>query len=297
MKTVHGIAIFLALASASQLQAAILNPVIVYDTWPATPTTGSGASTQSVAGATVTNTGSLANQGTLQNGGNTGSVWTYPTGPDDGINTPPRTAINFNDGKGGSGTLNAINTNYTLAQVSGSDGSFTMNAWVKLNSNNDDNMVFGTNGGSPLHLGFRGSQAWWGGWGNDSNGAGGTTPALGTWTYMSWVFNGATDTQQIYENGVQIDNAGGHTAPGQQSEMLLVGGNGANAGDFDGALDEVAIYNFAATGAQETALYANAQLPDATPEPSSIVALIGMCGVGLIGLIRYRRRAASRSAD
>jgi hypothetical protein len=34
----------------------------------------------------------------------------------------------------------------------------------------------------------------------------------------------------------------------------------------------------------------------ATPEPSSIVALVGLCGMGLIGLIRYRRRASSRVA-
>jgi hypothetical protein len=34
----------------------------------------------------------------------------------------------------------------------------------------------------------------------------------------------------------------------------------------------------------------------ATPEPSSIVALVGLCGMGLIGLIRYRRWANSRVA-
>ena len=28
----------------------------------------------------------------------------------------------------------------------------------------------------------------------------------------------------------------------------------------------------------------------AVPEPSSVVALVGLCGMGLIGLIRYRRR-------
>jgi hypothetical protein len=32
------------------------------------------------------------------------------------------------------------------------------------------------------------------------------------------------------------------------------------------------------------------------PEPSSIVALVGLCGMGLIGLIRYRRRAVSKVA-
>ena len=34
----------------------------------------------------------------------------------------------------------------------------------------------------------------------------------------------------------------------------------------------------------------------ACPEPSSVVALVGLCGMGLIGLIRYRRRSASRNA-
>jgi hypothetical protein len=33
-----------------------------------------------------------------------------------------------------------------------------------------------------------------------------------------------------------------------------------------------------------------------TPEPSSIVALVGLCGMGLFGLIRYRRRAAAKHA-
>jgi hypothetical protein len=56
---------------------------------------------------------------------------------------------------------------------------------------------------------------------------------------------------------------------------------------MNGLIQDVAIYN--------TAL-SQAEVSEFLPEPSSVVAILGLCGMGLIGLVRYRRRAANHRA-
>ncbi len=258
-------------AFATQSHAAL---TLQYDTWP-------------VVGTSVVNTGSTAVSGTLIQGSSTGIV-----GPDDGTHVPPTTAINFDDGAGGNNNLGSgIASNQTLNSLTGIGNAFTMGAWVNLDNTNGDNMVFGTDGGSPMHLGFRGDSAYFGFWGNDSNSA--SLPNLvGHWNYFSWVFNPFLGEQKIYENGVLISDSFNHPGPSQGGQLLTVGTNSSNGGDLAGSIDDARIYSFAFNDSQVATLFANASLPDGvvpipTPEPASL-AIWGVVIAG--GLLVARRR-------
>lgn len=241
----------------------------------------------------VVNTGSLGGSGTYYNTTTT-AIDANGAGPDDGATG---NSVNFTGSAGNLGT--GVNTGLTLAAVSGADKSFTMSSWVNLNDQNGDNMVFGSNGVQPIHFGFRGSNAYMGFWANDLDAGGGTAPAVGTWAYLTWVYDGTNGggLQTIYANGVQIGQRTG-TAPGQQGETLTVGTTGGNSGDLNGHLDDVSVYNVAFSGTNDpgtgtagqtvAALYANAQAVDTViPEPATFAAILGGAGM-LLGLRRRR---------
>ncbi len=69
-----------------------------------------------------------------------------------------------------------------------------------------------------------------------------------------------------------------------------------NSGDPAGyGGDQIGWRSRASIGAGATAGFSLTALTLSTvPEPSSIVAIVGLCGMGLIGLICYRRRAATK---
>lgn len=241
-------------------------PTVVYDTPGTTVNTGSTGIA-----------GTFFNPGTVSVVGNTSS---------DNFN-----ATHFDDGAGGGNNLGTgIQSNQALAAVIGANGSLTVGAWVNLDNLNGDNMVFGTDVGNPMHLGFRGGTPYFGFWGNDSSG-GSVTP--GQWHYWTWRYDASLGEQSIWEDGLNVFKSGGH---GQyvNGGNLTVGTTGNNGGDLAGAIDDARVYNVALSDADILNLFNDAALSDqvVVPEPSSVV-LAGIGGTFLLGgFIRRRRKTA-----
>ncbi len=120
----------------------------------------------------------------------------------------------------------------------GLTGDFTVTAWVRLDNTNGDNTILGQDANG-LHLTTRSNKAYFGFWGNDTNG-GSHTVSPSQWTHLTWRFDGGE--QALFVNG-EFDNAtGGHAALGDTSTVYL-GRSKGNQGWFDGRMDEVAIFD------------------------------------------------------
>lgn len=127
----------------------------------------------------------------------------------------------------------------------GIDGntSYSMMAWVKFDNSLNDNMVFGGNSGSVLHLGARGNSYWSGHWGDDINSGGSPTIDAGNWHHVTWTNSGTT--QEIFIDGASVATGGGGSSggfSGNLSENLLIG-TSRNQGSFRGSLDDVAVFS------------------------------------------------------
>lgn len=156
----------------------------------------------------------------------------------------------------------------------GADESFSIEAWVKGDSNT-------CNGGNEVFIGqlTNATNRWWMGCINgtarpafrlnDVNGADGTGsgalqatsgPALNdnTWHHIVAIHNGATDQNQIYVDGTQVAAANVTYSPtagfGSASTPLIMGKFDTGF-FFDGVMDQVAIYDKALTPTEITRNY------------------------------------------
>ena len=173
-----------------------------------------------------------------------------------------------------------------LRNASGTNTSFTLSAWVKLNSTLTwYNCLFGNlgsgagtlNAGTYINSGktifaFDGT----GGIGNIDS------VVAGAWYHMAFVYDAATGTQRVYINGVPEFS---RTVSNSLKVADLYLGNWstatANDNDLQGSLDEVAVFNAALSGAQVQALYNGA---DASSVPATFTApklpgVLGAAGV------------------
>jgi len=136
---------------------------------------------------------------------------------------------------------------------------YTAMAWVKWDgaSGNVDHMVFGQEDGpgnqNQLHHGIRAdstANVHYGGWGNDINDAG--TVVEETWTHLAWQFDGSD--KEVYVDGIETARGAGATMAGHAFDVII-GGHGRDAAEpagqsFNGAIDEVKIYDEVLTEAQ-----------------------------------------------
>lgn len=78
-----------------------------------------------------------------------------------------------------------------------------------------------------------------------------------TWYHITAVFDDAANTMTIYVNGVQSNQATVTTSPGQPNNKLYIGALSDNTRNFNGTIDELAIFNKALTASEAAALYSD----------------------------------------
>ncbi len=108
-------------------------------------------------------------------------------------------------------------------------------------------------------------------------------PTLGEWHQVVATWDG-TDSAggvKLYVDGAEMASGQANLSGGPLADThnLFLGGSGVWR--YDGLLDEVALYDFALTGAQVESLYATS-----VPEPSTFA----LAALGLLGLAFGRRR-------
>jgi hypothetical protein len=248
-----------------------------------------------------------ANKGSLGGAGAVFGGLTFVPSGADGTNPLAGQAAQFNrsTANGANGANDAaIDTLFTATalSISGAGGGYTTMAWMRFDGAAGDVMIFGQDldpaGGSPsatgsdnpqLHHGIRNDDAGptpsfhFGHWGNDINNPVGTA-VVGQWMHVAYTWD-PTNGANLFVNGANMG-----TNPG--AGALNGGADGANVtigwmdrvgqGSFDGALDEVRIYDTVLNPAEI------AIAMQTIPEPSSFALL----GCSLLGMLAYRRRVA-----
>lgn len=159
---------------------------------------------------------------------------------------------------------------------------YTLGGFIRFDNQTGDNMVFGGANGDVLHLGSRNANYHSGHWGDDIDSAGAPATESGVWHHVAWT-NTASGLQTIFVDGVSVAS-GGDGAFGaytnNTAEILLVG-TSRNGGSFNGAIDDVRVYNNVLSQSEISAWAS-------IPEPSGF-ALFGLAGFAL--MFRRRRRA------
>jgi|GEM_PF-1780268 len=275
MRNTKTLSAALGLAIGASAQAANL---IVYDF-------ESEAAGALAGGASIVNAGTSGANGTV--GGTAGGTATIVNGAGPGGLTTNFLSLSpTNEDLEGAGAPH-IGTGGTIDSLQlGGDKAYTFAAWVRYNSQANDNMVFGSNNGNVLHLGSRGNQHWSGHWGDDIN-SGETPTEVGVWQHVAWTNTAGDGQQTIYVDGAVVATGGGIDGNGNPQfgayggngvEALLVG-TSRNRGSFNGDLDDVRVYDEVLSGAQIAAL------ATVIPEPTSGILL----SLASLALLRRRR--------
>ena len=143
----------------------------------------------------------------------------------------------------------------------GAGGTYTAMAWINWSGTegNGDHMVFGQEDGpgnnAQLHHGIRDGDAvnvHFGGWGGPQDIGDAGTVAPDIWTHVAWQYDG-TD-KVVYVDGVESVRQAGNNITDPTFDVII-GGHGRDAPDpagqsFNGAIDEVKIYDEALTEEQ-----------------------------------------------
>ena len=96
----------------------------------------------------------------------------------------------------------------------------------------------------------------------------------GTWKHVVQTFNGSTNTNSIYVDGV-LRASGTGTFTNSASNLLIGSWNGSSE-FFNGKIDEVRVYNSALTATEISALYNSVTLPTGT----TVTATVTKAGTG-----------------
>lgn len=191
----------------------------------------------------------------------------------------------------------------TIPQLIGATG-ITFSAWINNDANNGYTGVLMTrtfNGQTNNSWGLAiepGGASWRfdarvDGPGIDS--ADDSVPVDGAWKHLALVWDSSTESFTSYLNGVQAStattttdlNIGGPAIAGPDSGPWYIGYDDCCGGgrDFDGRIDDVAVWDNALSGAEIATIYQNGLAGTGVPEPS--VSIFGLLGSLL--LLRRRR--------
>ena len=136
-----------------------------------------------------------------------------------------------------------------MSNVISGEGSYTFAAWIKPSDLGGNKFLFGQSS-QGIHNGIRnGGFLHQAHWGADTNGATNLNDydasANDGWVHAAWVYDGATDTGKIYLDGVE-DYSGDKRAP-NGSGNLIIGGSNGGGDNFRGLVDEIAVWDIAAS--------------------------------------------------
>ena len=143
--------------------------------------------------------------------------------------------------------------------------SFTLEAWVRLDSVSGVRVVFA----KPVGTGTYDSYTMWlnaGVLNAQACNVNGCDPQLtapatlaaSTWHHMAYTFDGTAEQQVLYLDGSQVASSATTLAAGYDTQSLYLGRdteNGAPNYFLGGSIDEAAIYNLALTAAEIAAIY------------------------------------------
>ncbi len=137
-----------------------------------------------------------------------------------------------------------VDTNRTASELGlQGDVNYTAMAWTWAESeqfgDSGDSMILGQAEGNALHLGIRGTQYYFGHWGNDTN-SGNTQVDFQEWRHVAWKYENGI--QSIHVDGVRV--AEGEFGALDNDTNVLVGTTRTDQDrDFVGFLDDLRIYN------------------------------------------------------
>ncbi len=121
-----------------------------------------------------------------------------------------------------------------------SNKAFTLSSWAYRTHSGGDVMWFGGgtgSGSSGMHCGFRGTQIWYGLYGNDGNCPTDYSGDINNWHYYTWVME-ANQLKRIYRDGVAVPT-GGTSNNLYQSTGLAIGATYGGGTSYQGSLDEL----------------------------------------------------------
>lgn len=208
-------------------------------------------------------------------------------------------AINNTDSQvgGGSLTVDGDGDHVDMGDIDITTGGYTLMAWVNFEGvASGSDYIAGKE--QSFHLGIRSGNRIWGSvsttgtaftaTGNDGQ----VLDESGGWHHIAMVYDGAKLLRYIngVEDATDTDPAmtGAITTQSGTDSDFLVGSSDNSTRDFDGLIDDVALFDEALSGAQMLAIYngglAGQNVSQVVPEPGSLALL------GLGGLLLARRR-------
>ena len=132
---------------------------------------------------------------------------------------------------------------YLSATVNVSETNYTAEMWFKANSDGGLYSVVG--GGHDRHIYLHnGGNIYTRVWSNETINTSGTNYADGQWHHVAHVFGGSQGGQKIYVDGV-LQASGSKASSNFTSQSGINIGYSADKGYFNGAVDEVRIWNYA----------------------------------------------------
>lgn len=200
-------------------------------------------------GTVVENEGTLAN-GALSLGG------TYGAGKDASFGTA------FLGNRTGANDSTVL-TGFTGNQLGmGSGGVYTAMAWINWAGSfgSTDHMVFGqddgnsSGNGAQLHHGVRDDSApnniHFGGWGGSQDMSDAGAVPVATWTHVTWQYDGTDGV--VYVNGIETTRAAKNNITSPTLDVIIgaTTRDGSPYQSFNGAIDEVKIFDEALTASQ-----------------------------------------------
>ncbi|GIF96965.1 hypothetical protein Cci01nite_20590 [Catellatospora citrea] len=162
----------------------------------------------------------------------------------------------------------------TPAAVLRTDASFTVAAWVRLDAAGGTTSAVSQDGvnATGVTLGYSSSAGRWRVMMHRADTTGSSevsatstsTPATGRWTHLAGVYDATAGQLRLYVNG-QLETTVSHTSTWQAGGAVQVGRwrrGGAYTGYWNGRVDDVTVFNRAATAAEVLTI---GGFPDAAP--------------------------------